>query len=247
MVEAVSSDKTGLRPQVIIVCHTPSFRPHNPLSVPPPACMYRAHMSAKGLKEGPCAFAPVWDANKDAPQCTHCNAKFGLLNSRHHCRNWYVQHMTRHVIARTHDLAQPSVSPVSDPRSPTMRVCHQEPPLLRLHVQRPHLLPGLLLREVPAAPHRRQETRSSLPRLLPRALRDSALRRGAGGNAKHIDSMSEIQPAGSPCRNRWLSNKISTAVIRRDSLVVPPVATHVGAISTSYNRKVTCGVWINSD
>lgn len=101
MVEAVSSDKTGLRPQVIVVCHTPSFRPHNPLSVPPPACMYRAHMSAKGLKEGPCAFAPVWDANKDAPQCTHCNAKFGLLNSRHHCRNWYVQHMTRHVIART--------------------------------------------------------------------------------------------------------------------------------------------------
>lgn len=90
----------------------------------------------------------------------------------------------------TFDLAQASVSPVSDPRSPTVRVCHQEPSLLRLHVQRPHLLPGLLLREVPSAPHRRQETRSSLPRLLPRALRDSALRRGAGGNAKHIDSMS---------------------------------------------------------
>lgn len=51
---------------------------------------------------------------------------------------------------------------------------------------------------------------------------------GRGQRQAHRLYVPEIQPAGSPCRNRWLSNKISTAVIRRDSLVVPPVAPHVG-------------------
>jgi hypothetical protein len=45
-------------------------------------------MAANGIAGPPTALAPVWVANKEVSSCSHCNGKFGILNTRHHCRNW---------------------------------------------------------------------------------------------------------------------------------------------------------------